>query len=85
MRSESARLTITMETDTQMEFVHASGSLQLELTHSTDLVVRRSDFVSNRTLAIKADKVAKDFARDFVKKLQNPKQQITITLTVETP
>ncbi len=85
MRNESATLTITMEIDTQMEIIHASGNPRLELTHSTDMVVRKSDFVSNRTLAIRADKIAKDFAIDFVKKLQNPKQQITITLTVETP
>jgi hypothetical protein len=50
-----------------------------------DLVVRKSDFICNRTLAIRADKAAKDFSRNLVKKLQNPKQKVTITLSVKTP
>lgn len=83
LRNENAKLTITIETDGEKEVAHAFGSPQLSLTHLTDLVVRKSDFVCSRTLATRADKAAKDFSRNFVKKLQTPKQRVTITLIVE--
>ncbi|HUV98086.1 MAG TPA: DUF371 domain-containing protein, partial [Candidatus Paceibacterota bacterium] len=44
---------------------------------------RKSSFVCNRTLAVKANKVAKDFSRKFVKQLRNPQQRIDITLIAE--
>jgi hypothetical protein len=85
LQSDSARLTITIEADTEKEIVNASGHPQLTLTHPTDLVVRKSNYVCNRTVAIHADKAAKDFSKTLVKRLQNPKQIVIITLTVATP
>ena len=84
IRNANARLTIAIRANRATEIVHASGNALLPFTHATDLVVRKSDFISDRTLAIKADKAAKDFPLSFVKKLQNPKQEVMITLTVET-
>jgi len=53
------------------------------LSHPNDLVIRKSEFISDRTLAIKADKSSGDLSKAVVEKLKNPKQQITLTLTVE--
>jgi hypothetical protein len=83
VRNEDAQITIEIEADGEKETVKAWGSLGLTLTHSTDLVVRKSSFVCNRTLAIRADKAACDFSRSLVEKLQNPKQKVKITLTAE--
>jgi hypothetical protein len=55
----------------------------LELTHSQEMVVRKSDYASDRTLGIHADKAAKDLSRDLVEKLKTPKQKAKITLTVQ--
>jgi hypothetical protein len=85
IRNGNAELTIAIEASGEKEVAHAFGSALLSLTHSTDLVARTSDFISNRTLAIRADKAAKDFSRNLVRKLQNPRQKVTFTLTVETP
>jgi len=85
IRKQNAQLTITIEADTEREVVKASGNPQLSLTHLTDLVVRKSNYICSRTLAIKADKAAKNFSRKLVKKLQNPKQTVVITLTVDAP
>jgi len=85
LQSESAKLTITIEVDMEKQIVHASGHRQLTLTHPADLVVRRSDYVCDRTLAIRSDNVAKDFSKDLVKRLQDPKQTVLITLIAETP
>ena len=82
-RSESAKIEITVEVDGEVEVINAFGSRHLSFTHPTDMVVRRSDYVCGRTLAIRADKAAKDLSRTLVKKLQNPKQRVKITMTAE--
>ena len=50
----------------------ASGDPRLQLSHRHDMVIRRSDFISDRTLAIQADAAAKDIPREMVNLLRNP-------------
>jgi hypothetical protein len=80
MKKDCAQLTITIEADGTKETVKAAGSLQLSLTHPKDLVIRKSDFICSRTLAINADKAASNFSRKLVKKLQNSEQKVKIKL-----
>jgi hypothetical protein len=75
-------LTILIEAGGVTERVNAHGSPRLILTHPTDLVVRKSDYVCSRTLAVRADKAAKHLSRELVEKLKNPKEKAKITLTV---
>ena len=82
LRKPHAKLTILIEAGEIMERVEAYGSPQLILTHTTDMVIRKSDYVDNRTLAVHADKAARDLSRDLVEKLKNPKQKVKITLEV---
>jgi hypothetical protein len=82
LRKPNAKLTITIEADGITGQVNAEGSPHLILTHPTDIVVRKSDYVSSRTLAVHADKAACDLSRDLVEKLKNPKQKVKITLAV---
>ena len=82
-KREDAQITITIEADELKETVKAKGSSQLQFTHPTDLVVRKSDYVCSRTLAIQADKASIDFSRELVDKLKNPNQTVKVTLTVE--
>jgi hypothetical protein len=83
VRSDNAQIIIELEVDGEKETVKACGSSGLTLTHPTDLVIRKSNFVCNRTLAIKADKAACNFSRRLVEKFQNPNQKVKITLTAE--
>ncbi len=78
----NAKLTITIEADGKIEQVNARGSPHLILTHTKDMVVRRSDYACNRTLAVHADKAALDLSRALVKKLKNPEQKVKIILVV---
>jgi hypothetical protein len=80
LRNPRAKLTILIEVDGTVEQIHAEGSPKLTLTHTADIVVRKSDFTSDRTLAIHADKASNDLPRELIKKLANPKQKIKITL-----
>ena len=81
--SESAKLTILIDAAGITDTVHALGSPKLVLAHPTDLVVRKSNHICNRTLAIHADKAACNLSRRLVAMLQNPKQRVKITLIVE--
>lgn len=80
--NEKAEVTIHVEADGIVEVVKAFGSPKLILTHPTDIVIRKSDYVCARTLAIKADKAACDFSRRLVEKLKNSQQKVKIMLTV---
>ena len=82
-RKKGAQITITIEAGELREIVRTMGSPQLLLTHPTDLVVRKTDYVCGRTLAIRADKAASDLSRKLVEKIQDPNQGIRITLAVE--
>lgn len=63
--------------------VVAWGSPKLILDHSYSIVVRKSDYIDGRTLAIKANKAAKDIDRRIVERLKNPETEAVIELIVE--
>ena len=82
-RKKDAQITITIEAGELKEIVRAKGSPRLLFTHPTDLVVRKTDYVCGRTLAIRADKAASDLSRKLIEKIQDSNQGIRITLAVE--
>jgi len=82
-RKKDAQITITIEAGELKEIVRTRGSPRLLFTHPTDLVVRKTDYVCGRTLAIRADKAARDLSRKLVEKIQDSNQGIRITLAVE--
>jgi hypothetical protein len=82
-RNENARITITIDAGGEIETIDAWGSPQLSFSHPTDLVVRKSNYVCDRTLAIRADKAAKDLSRKLVEKLHDSNQTVKITLTAK--
>ncbi len=68
----------------QHEFiVNGRGHQNLTLTHTEDIVIRKSDFVCPRTLAVKCDKTSEHLPREMVTLLQDPKVEGTFTITVE--
>ncbi|MGC9345199.1 MAG: DUF371 domain-containing protein [Candidatus Bathyarchaeales archaeon] len=83
LRRENAKMIVLIEAGEVVEVVNAFGKPRLILTHPKDIVVRKSDYVCSRTLAIRADKAACDLSRKLVEKLRNPKQKVKITLTVK--
>ncbi len=83
LRKPNAKVTIIIEAGDLKEEIRALGSPMLCLCHPTDIVIRKSDYICNRTLAICSNKSSNDLPRTFVEKLQDPKQKIKVTLTVE--
>jgi uncharacterized protein len=82
LRDPNTKLTMQIEVDGLTEQINAYGTVKLDLTSNVDMVVRKSDFTSDRTLAVKADRAANDLPREFVEKLRNPDQKVKITLTL---
>jgi len=83
LRKTNSKLTITIEAGGLIQQINAVGHPKLALTSLVDMVIRKSDYTSDRTLGIHADKSSSDLPREFVEKLRNPQQQIKITLTVD--
>jgi len=77
----NAEITIKIEVSGIKEIVKAWGSEKLTFTHLKDMVIRKSQYVCGRTIAVKANKAALDLPRRLVEKLKNPKSVVKITLT----
>ncbi len=80
LRKPHAKLIILIEADGVIDQVNADGSPQLILSHPTDMVIRKTDYICNRTLAVHADKAAQDLSKALVEKLKTPQQKVKITL-----
>ncbi len=82
LRKPNAKLTVKIEVAGLTEKIQAQGSPHLVLSNPTEMVLRKSDFPSDRTLGIRADKAAKDLSRELVERLKSPNEHAKITLTV---
>lgn len=82
MRREKAVLTILIEAGGISDAVKAHGSPALSFADPTDMVIRKSNYVCDRTLAVKSNKAACDLSRHLVDMLKIPGQPVKITLAV---
>jgi uncharacterized protein len=73
LRHKGSMVTLRLIVGALSFVVRASGDPRLQLSHEHDIVIRRSDFISDRTLAVRADASAKDIPREMVNHLRNPK------------
>jgi len=72
LRRKGARVTIRMLVGPYAFEVKAEGDPRLELSHPHDIVVRKSDYASDRTLAVHANAAARDIPREMVRGLRDP-------------
>jgi hypothetical protein len=70
LRNPSAKIEIVIHCSNLTEKVIACGHPDLTLKHPTDMVVRKSTFICDRTLAVKADKASIDLDRALVDRLR---------------
>ncbi len=68
------KIVVEIEVDGVKEIIVGKGDKNLPLSHPTDIVIRRSNYICPRTLMIKANKGAKDINREIVKKLKEGKE-----------
>jgi len=79
LKRADTRLEITIECAGVSEKVTAYGHPNLTLTHTHDIVIRKSEYTCGRTLAVRADKAACDLNRKLIKKLREG-GEVLITL-----
>lgn len=80
--NSNTQITVILDSENGHDEIVGWGHEDLTLTHPTDIVIRKSDYVCSRTLMIKADKAAKDIDRDLICDLKNGKMmEVTIKLS----
>ena len=79
--NSNTKIIVELKTENGYDEITGFGHEDLTLTHPTDIVIRKSDYVCSRTLMIGADKAAKDLDRDLIDDLKNEKiMEVTIKL-----
>jgi hypothetical protein len=83
LQDPSSEIEFSIRVEDQEFVVKGKGHEDLILSHPEDIVIRKSDFVCPRTLAVKCDKASDLLPREMVRLLQNPKTKGFFTINVE--
>ena len=83
LKNPDSKVNFSIKVGDEEFLMEGKGHPDLILSHTEDIVIRKSDFVCPRTLAIKCDKASDLLPRSMVKLLQDPKTIGTFTITVE--
>ncbi len=82
LRDDNSILKIIIKVDDLKDEIIAYGSKNLILNHDRDIVIRRSNFIDSRTLAIKSNKAAKDIDRRIIDRIRDRKKRIKFLLYI---
>ena len=83
LRDPHSKVTIQITVEDHKFEIQGTGHPDLPLSHSEDIVIRKSNFVCPRTLAIKCDKASDLMPREMVSVLQNPDIKGIFSIIVE--
>jgi hypothetical protein len=79
----SSKVTVTLEVGGITDTVEGSGDPRLSLASPEDIVCRKSNFASDRTLMVRANKAAADIDRRIVQALKDSKKVVHFTIIAE--
>lgn len=74
----SKRIKITLKVRHHTEII--VGDSNAQFSPGPEVVIRKTDFLSPRTLILNADKAAADFSRQFMALLKNPEEHLDVTI-----
>lgn len=83
LKQPDSNITFSIDVGKYHFTIQGKGHPDLILTHAQDIVIRKSDFVCPRTLAVKCDKASDLLPREMVLLLQNPQTKGIFTITVD--
>lgn len=83
LKNPNSKITFSINVGDEEFVVSGRGHPDLILTHQDDIVIRKSDFICPRTLAIKCDKASDLVPRSMISLLQNPLTKGIFTIKVE--
>lgn len=73
IRSQDSKITITIHANGNSLKITGKGHPDLKLENPHDIVIRKSNFVCPRTLAVGCDLASNDIPKKMIKSLQDPK------------
>jgi len=82
IKNDGSLVKVTLQCQGFNEEVIAHGSSKLLLSNNRSIVVRKSDYIDDRTLAIRASKAAADLDRSFIKMISKRDSKIIVTIEV---
>lgn len=82
-KREGTRMMVRLEASGVIEVIHGLGSRNLSFADPNEMVGRKSSFISDRTIMIRADKAACDLNRRLVETLRSPETTLTVQIIVE--
>jgi len=77
---EGSTVRLLIETEGKTFTVQGFGDPRLTLSHPSDMVIRKSSYICDRTLMIKADKAACDIENSIIELLRKENCQISLTI-----
>ena len=83
LQNPNTKIQISIKVEQHEFIICGRGHEDLNLTHVEDIVIRKSDFVCPRTLAVGCDKTADLIPREMVQLLQDPRTIGTFTIILE--
>ncbi|MDV3293108.1 MAG: DUF371 domain-containing protein [Nitrososphaerales archaeon] len=83
LRGSGTRVSLRFFVNGESFLVTGRGDPRLTLSDPHDMVIRKSDFVSDRTLALGASAAAKDIPRSMVKALKDEKAKGYLEIGVQ--
>jgi hypothetical protein len=83
LKDPNSKIIFSIKVEDEDFVVEGRGHPDLILTHTEDIVIRKSNFICPRTLAIRCDKASDLLPRSMVLKLQDPKTIGKFTITAE--
>jgi len=83
LRNSDTKVCFTIRVGTDEFTLEGKGHPDLVLSHTQDIVLRKSDFTCPRTLSVKCDKASDMVPREMVSQLQNPKTKGSFIIVVD--
>jgi len=80
IRREGSTVRLIIETEGKTFTVEGFGDPRLTLSHPSDMVIRKSGYICDRTLMIRADKAACDIDNFMIELLRKEKCQISLII-----
>ncbi len=72
------KIKVAIQSENYIDSFIGFGDKNLTLTHKNDIVFRKSDYISNRTVLINCSKSSKDLSRKLINEIRSSKKEFYI-------
>lgn len=81
LKDDNSSITIDLIVGNMSFIINGLGNSRLLLLSRHDIVIRKSSFICERTMAIQCDKASSDIPREMILSLQNPETMGLLRIT----